>query len=74
MTATFLQEMMKRKVDSKNSYPPVKKNYKRKVFAIEISIIDQAIPIKCFVSHRPPSPGGGSVGQKKKKNEHMIVY
>ena len=67
--------MMKRKVDSKNSYPPVKKYYKRKVFAIEISIIDQAIPIKCFVSHRPPSRGGGSVGRaKKKKNKHMIAY
>ena len=35
----------------------------------------QAIPIKCFVSHRPPSREGGSVGRaKKKKNEHMIAY
>ena len=34
-----------------------------------------AIPIKCFVSHRPPSREGGSVGRaKKKKNEHMIAY
>ena len=35
----------------------------------------QGIPIKFFVSHRPPSCEGGSVGQrrssKKKKNEHM---
>ena len=35
----------------------------------------RAIPIKCFVSHRPPSHEGGSVGQVKKKgNEHMIAY
>ena len=35
-----------------------------------------AIPIKCFVSHRPPSREGGSVGRakKKKKNEFMIAY
>ena len=35
-----------------------------------------AIPIKCFVSHRPPSHEGGSVGRakEKKKNEHMIAY
>ena len=36
-----------------------------------------AIPIKCFVSHRPSSGEGGSVGRsgkKKKKNEHMIAY
>ena len=26
-----------------------------------------AIPIKCFVSHRPPSRVGGSVGRAKKK-------
>ena len=26
-----------------------------------------AIPIKCFVSHRPPSREGGSVGRAKKK-------
>ena len=34
----------------------------------------QGIPIKCFVSHRPPSCEGGSVGQRrsgKKKTEHM---
>ena len=32
--------------------------------------------IKCFVSYRPPSREGGSVGRarKKKKNEHMIAY
>ena len=33
--------------------------------------ISKAIPIKCFVSHRPPSREGGSVGQAKKRNEHM---
>ena len=36
----------------------------------------KAIPIKYFVSHRPPSCEGGSVGgakKKKKKNEHMIT-
>ena len=27
----------------------------------------KAIPIKCFVSHRPPSREGGSVGRAKKK-------
>ena len=39
-------------------------------------IIAKAIPIKCFVSHRPPSCEGGSVGRekKRKKNEHMIAY
>ena len=31
----------------------------------------EAIPIKCFVSHRPPSREGGSVDQAKKKNEYM---
>ena len=40
--------------------------------------IDKAIPIKCFVSHRPPSREGGSVGRAKKnkqtKNEHMIAF
>ena len=36
-----------------------------------ISLV-KAIPIKCFVSHRPPSCEGGSVGWAKKvKNEHM---
>ena len=38
----------------------------------------KAIPIKCYVSHRPPSREGGSVGRAKKKkkkwNEHMIAY
>ena len=29
----------------------------------------QAIPIKCFVSHRPPSREGGSVGRAKKKKK-----
>ena len=33
-----------------------------------------AIPIKCFVSHRPVSCDGGSVGRsgKKKKNEWVL--
>ena len=32
------------------------------------------IPIKYFVSHRPPSRAGGSVGRaKKKKNEHDCI-
>ena len=32
-----------------------------------------AIPIKCFVSHRPPSREGGSVGRaKKKKRERSL--
>ena len=31
----------------------------------------KAIPIKCFVSHHPPSREGGSVGWAKKRNEHM---
>ena len=33
----------------------------------------KAIPIKCFVSHRPPSREGGSVGRAKKKkgNDHL---
>ena len=32
----------------------------------------KAIQKKCFVSHRPPSREGGSVGRaKKKRNEHM---
>ena len=31
----------------------------------------KAIPIKCFVSHRPPSREGGSVGRGKKKSERM---
>ena len=30
-----------------------------------------AIPIKCFVSHRPVSCDGGSVGRAKKKKEHL---
>ena len=34
-------------------------------------IDDKAIPIKCFVSHRPPSRKGRSVGRaKKKRNEY----
>ena len=37
-------------------------------------MVYKAIPIKCFVSYRPPSREGGSVGWAKKKNEHMIAY
>ena len=29
----------------------------------------KAIPIKCLVSHRPPSREGGSVGRAKKKKK-----
>ena len=37
-----------------------------------ITSFAKAIPIQCFVSHRPPSREGGSVGQKKRKtNERM---
>ena len=32
----------------------------------------KAIPIKCFVSHRPPSREGGSVGRAKKKRERSL--
>ena len=36
-------------------------------------ITRKAIPIKCFVSHRPPSREGGSVGRaKKKKSERSL--
>ena len=31
----------------------------------------KAIPIKCFISYRPPSRKGRSVGREKKRNEHM---
>ena len=31
----------------------------------------KAIPIKCFVSHRPVSCDGGLVGRAKKNNEHL---
>ena len=34
--------------------------------------VDKAIRKRCFVSHRPLSREGGSVGRaKKKRNEHM---
>ena len=33
---------------------------------------NEAIPIKCFVSHRPPPRDGRSVGRAKiKKKKHM---
>ena len=34
-----------------------------------MSDIAKAIPIKCFVSHRPPSREGESVGRSGKKKE-----
>ena len=34
-----------------------------------IEPVTKAIPIKCFVSHRPPSREGGSVGRAKKKKK-----
>ena len=35
--------------------------------------INKAIPLKCFVSHRPPSREGGSVGgAKKRKRTHEV--
>ena len=37
-----------------------------KLFIIQATAC-KAIPIKCFVSHRPPSREGGSVGRAKKK-------
>ena len=41
-------------------------------FVILFFFLCKAIPIKCFVSHRPTSCDGGSVGwAKKKKNEHL---
>ena len=30
---------------------------------------NKAIPIKCFISHRPPYREGGSVGRAKKKKK-----
>ena len=33
--------------------------------------ISLAMPIKCFVSHRPVSCDGGSVGRAKKKKKRM---
>ena len=35
--------------------------------------VNKAIPIKCFVSHRPPSREGGSVGRAKKKKKGTIT-
>ena len=35
--------------------------------------ISKAIPIKCFVSHRPPSREGGSVGRTKKKKKKGTI-
>ena len=44
-------------------------NYRR-LFCVLFSC--KAIPIKCFVSHRPPSREGGSVGRTKKKRERSL--
>ena len=33
----------------------------------EVRVFSRAIPIKCFVSHRPPSREGGLVDRTKKK-------
>ena len=33
----------------------------------EVRVFSRAIPIKCFVSHRPPSREGGWVGRANKK-------
>ena len=53
-------------------------NTKENMIPVGVELVDpiiaKAIPIKCFVSHRPPSREGGSVGQKEKENEHMIAY
>ena len=55
-------------------------NTKENMIPVGVELVDpiiaKAIPIKSFVSHRPPSCEGGSVGpaKKKKKNEHMIAY
>ena len=48
---------------------------KRKAEMLETTFYSpsKAIPIKCFVSHRPPSCEGGSVGRAKKKKK-MIAY
>ena len=35
-------------------------------------ILIEAIPIKCFVYHRPPSREGGSVGRKKKWTREAV--
>ena len=47
---------------------------KRQLTTSETTFVRQtqpakAIPIKCFVSHRPPSREGGSVGRAKKKKK-----
>ena len=39
----------------------------RKKNIVEPGVFNEAIPIKCFVSHYPPSHEGGSVGRAKKK-------
>ena len=45
-----------------------------KLISVDIFDFVKAIPIKCFVSHRPPYREGGSVGRAKKKkkgNDHL---
>ena len=40
----------------------------------EVSVkADKAIPIKCFVSHRPVSCDGGSVGWAKKNKKERTL-
>ena len=34
----------------------------------------KTIPIKCFVSHRPVSCAGGSVGRGKKEYTHVFQF
>ena len=36
--------------------------------------ISLAMPIKCFVSHRPVSCDGGSVGREKKKRMNTFTF
>ena len=52
-----------------NSFIPVSLKYEIKVDQnhCDTTTFVKAIPIKCFVSHRPPSREGGSVGRAKKK-------
>ena len=46
--------------------------YVRVPFCLYVVLnFNKAIPIKCFVSHRPPSREGGSVGRAKKRNGRM---
>ena len=46
----------------------------RRVESLCKSLTAKAIPIKCFVSHRPPSREGGSVGRAKKKRTNTWLH